>query len=91
MGSGRLPIGGIGSGNRRPPLGLPTASLVVEVLELAELFGWPRAAIPPDTTVGPGRAAWMAWVAHADRRQLAAALGVTVVWVHQAPDRPIDD
>jgi hypothetical protein len=27
--------------------GLPTEALVVQVLELAELFGWPRAAIPP--------------------------------------------
>jgi hypothetical protein len=65
--------------------GLPTEALVVQVLELAELCGWPRAEIPPDTAVGPGRDAWVAWVGHADRRQLAAAISTSVVWVHQEP------
>jgi hypothetical protein len=65
-----------------------TASLVAHVLELAEVLDWPAVEIPPHGTVGPGRDAWLTWVAQADREQLAAAIGVTVVWVHRDPAPP---
>jgi hypothetical protein len=63
-------------------LGLGLA--VVGVLDFAERLTRPAVELPAPPGVGPGRDAWAAWCAEADRRQLAQALGILVARLHRA-------
>jgi len=54
------------------------------VLALAERYGWPRARLAPAASVGPGRDAWLRFVAMASPDRLAEAHAALLA----LPDNP---